>query len=396
VRGLRGGCSQACATGGAALYQVDRPSRDDWNRFVTSQPGATIYQSYEWGEIRRSHGWEPHYIALAQDGEWVAAALLLTKRLPGALGTMLYSPRGPIMTAWKGAVPALVEAVSLLARRCGAMFWRIEPPIQHDDLSVAECVAQAGFVPVDQEWSYWNRPKYEMKLNIAPGEAAVFAALGTKIRTKVRHASKRGVLIEEGCTEQDIESFYRLLKNTGEKKRIPVRGLDYFHCLYRTFIKSGMARLVLAHKDGMPVAGGMTVRYGTMATLLYLSNDYSMQRAGWAVQWEMLRWAMAQGCTTYDFGGTGTGYPPQETDKGYGVYQFKRSFGAEIVRWYGCADYVFRPMPYRAFRLIERHLPYGERLFIDLPKQVLHRWRSYAAQARPSSATAPEHKISEE
>jgi hypothetical protein len=47
------------------------------------------------------------------------------------------------------------------------MFWRIEPPIQHDDLPVADGVAQADFLPVDQEWSYWTRPKYEMKLNIA-------------------------------------------------------------------------------------------------------------------------------------------------------------------------------------------------------------------------------------
>jgi len=75
------------------LYQVNRPSRDEWNRFVSAQPGATIYQSYEWGEIRRSHGWEPHYISLAHDGEWVAAALVLAKQLPSAIGTMLYSPR---------------------------------------------------------------------------------------------------------------------------------------------------------------------------------------------------------------------------------------------------------------------------------------------------------------
>jgi peptidoglycan pentaglycine glycine transferase (the first glycine) len=94
-----------------ALYQVNRPSRDEWNRFVSAQPEATIYQSYEWGEIRRSHGWEPHYIALAQDGEWVAAALVLAKKFPGALGTIFYSPRGPIMAAWKGGASALVEPV---------------------------------------------------------------------------------------------------------------------------------------------------------------------------------------------------------------------------------------------------------------------------------------------
>jgi hypothetical protein len=94
----------------------------------------------------------------------------------------------------------------------------------------------------------------------------------------------------------------------------------------------------------------------------------------------MLRWAMAQGCTTYDFGGTGTSYPPQETDKGYGVYQFKQSFGAQIVRWYGYADCVFAPARYTAFRLLERNLPLGERVFIEWPKQMLYRWRPKAAR----------------
>lgn len=370
------------------VHRVLAPSRDDWNRFITAQPGATICQAYEWGEVRRTHGWEPHYVALERGGEWVAAALILAKRLPGGLGTILYSPRGPMVTGCEGAIPALVEAVGLLARACGGIFWRVEPPVQDEASCLIDQLTQAGFSPVPQEWSYWNRPKYEMQLDIGEGETAVFAKLGSKIRTKIRHASKRGVVIDEGCGEQDLESFYRLLKNTGTKKRIPVRGLDYFHALYRTFIKSGMARLFLARKDSTPVAGGLTVRYGSMATLLYLSNDYSMQRAGWAVQWEMLRWAMAQGCTVYDFGGTGTSYPPQETDKGYGVYQFKHSFGARIVRWYGYADYIFRPLSYRAFRFVEQQLPYGERLFIEWPKQLLHRWRPSASATTMAAATS--------
>jgi peptidoglycan pentaglycine glycine transferase (the first glycine) len=378
------------------VHRVSNPTRDDWNRFVTAQPGATICQAYEWGEIRRAHGWEPHYVALERGGEWIAAALILTKRLPAGLGTILYSPRGPMVTEQEGAAPALAEAVGLVARTCGGLFWRVEPPVQGEDSFLTSELAKAGFIRVAQEWSYWNRPKYEMQLNVAAGEAAVFAKLGSKIRTKIRHASKRGVVIDEGCGEQDIESFYRLLKNTGTKKRIPVRGLDYFHTLYRTLIKSGMARLFLARKDSIPVAGGLSVRYGSMATLLYLSNDYSMQRAGWAVQWEMLRWAIAQGCSTYDFGGTGTSYPPQETDKGYGVYQFKHSFGAQIVQWYGYADYVFRPVSYRAFRLIEQQLPYGERMFLEWPNRLLHRWRRNASHVdAPVQAAAGRRDVEE-
>lgn len=378
-----------------SVVPILNPSREEWNRFVAAQPGATIYQSYEWGEIRRAHGWDPIYLALTDGKEWMAAALILTKRIPGNLGTIFYSPRGPIAKNWEGVVPQLRDAARTLARERNALFWRIEPPTTVDDLESAKELSKAGFSSILQEWSYWNRPKYEMQLNIAEGETAAFGKLTSKIRTKVRHASKRGVVIEEGCGEQDLESFYRLLQDTGMKKRIPVRRLDYFQTLYQIFVKSGMGRLFIARKEGAPVAAGLTVRFGSMATLLYLSNDYSMQRAGWAVQWEMLRWAMAQGCTIYDFGGTGTTYPPQETDKGYGVYQFKQSFGAQIIRWYGYADYVYAPVRYAAFRLIENNLPYGERLFIEWPKQILYRWRSKAASLGASSQETKE-KTTEE
>jgi lipid II:glycine glycyltransferase (peptidoglycan interpeptide bridge formation enzyme) len=265
----------------------------------------------------------------------------------------------------------LTEVVAGLAADLRAIFWRIDPAMSVEDAPATDGYDHAGFHAVPQEWSYWNRPKYEMRLDLKPGEAAVFAGLGSKIRTKIRHAGKRGVTVDEACGEADIDEFHRLMRGTGMKKGIPVRSLVYFRALYDLFVKRGMARLFLARKDGTAVAGGLTVRFGPTATLLYLSNDYSMQRAGWAVQWDMIRWGIAHGCKVYDFGGTGTTYPPKETDKGYGVYQFKRSFGADIVRWYGYADHPFGSARYAGFRLIERLLPYGERVFLEWPKRLL-------------------------
>ena len=352
---------------------VHDPTRDRWNEFASGHPQGTVFQSYEWGQIRRAQGWEPHYVALQRGGAWHAACLLLAKRLPGGLGTILYSPRGPLVAPQPAAMDRMNEVIASLAADLRAIFWRIDPPVRLDDASMADEYGRAGFRSVPQEWSYWNRPKYEMQLDLGPGEAAVFAKMGSKIRTKIRHAGKRGVTVDEACGEGDIDEFHRLMRGTGMKKGIPVRSLVYFRALYDLFVKSGMARLFLARKDGAAVAGGLTVRFGRTATLLYLSNDYSMQRAGWAVQWDMIRWAIAHGCTLYDFGGTGTSDPPKETDKGFGVYQFKRSFGAEIVRWYGYADRPFSPARYAGFRLIERLLPYSERVFLEWPKALYGR-----------------------
>jgi peptidoglycan pentaglycine glycine transferase (the first glycine) len=373
---------------------VQAPSREAWNKFVSSQTGSSVYQSYEWGEIRRTQAWTPHYVALESGlGEWLAASLVLSKHLPGGVGALLYSPRGPVVApSATGAVAALIEAVRDVARRVGGIFWRIEPPVLEDDPGASQPFEEAGFLPIPQEWSYWNRPKYEMQLSIDEGEAAIFSKIGTKIRTKIRHASKRGVVIDEGFGEQDIESFYRLLHQTGMKKRIPVRSLDYFRALYQSLVKGGMGRLFIARKDAGPVAAGLTSRFGSTASLLYLSNDYSTQRAGWAVQWEMIRWAIAEGCTVYDFGGTGTGYPPKHSDKGYGVYQFKQSFGAKIVTWYGYADYVYRPSLYAACRAVEHSLPYGERMLLEWPKRFVYRWQTRTKSMEPGATSSEAEK----
>ncbi len=364
-----------------SLALVQNPERENWNAFVSAQQGSSLYQSYEWGQIRKVQGWEPYYVAVADEAGWVGAALVLVKRLPGGVGSLLYSPVGPLMaqsagTPMENVLPVLVSAVREIARRVGGVFWRIEPRVRADDSEGGDWIEHAGFRRIPQEWSYWNRPKYDMHLDISGGEAAVLSRISSRTRNKIRHSKKRGLAIEVGHDDRDVETLYRLMMNTGAKKRIPVRGLGHFHTLFWTLEKSGMGRLFIARKDGEPVAAGMSSRFGPVGLLLYLSSDYSMKYAGWAVQWEMIRWAIGLGCATYDFAGTGTSYPPKETDKGYGVYQFKRSLGAEIVSWYGYADYVFSPVRYQTFRAVERSLPYGERLFLDWPKGLLYRLRA--------------------
>ena len=57
-----------------------------------------------------------------------------------------------------------------------------------------------------------------------------------------------------------------------------------------------------------------------------------------------------------NWGGSGTNYPPRESDLGYGVYQFKRSFGSICEAYAGYYDLVFRPTLYVVLRAAERRL----------------------------------------
>jgi RimJ/RimL family protein N-acetyltransferase len=62
------------------------------------------------------------------------------------------------------------------------------------------------------------------------------------------------------------------------------------------------------------------------------------------------------GCTTVDWGGIGTQYPPREDDPGFGLYHFKRGFNARLAHLTAYHDMVFSPRVYTGFRLLERRV----------------------------------------
>ena len=65
------------------------------------------------------------------------------------------------------------------------------------------------------------------------------------------------------------------------------------------------------------------------------------------IQWEAMRWAKEQGCTTYDMWGAPDRF--DESDSLWGVYRFKRGFGGKVSLTIGAWDYPARPIVYTAY-----------------------------------------------
>ena len=66
------------------------------------------------------------------------------------------------------------------------------------------------------------------------------------------------------------------------------------------------------------------------------------------LQWEALRWSLAQGCTVYDWWGAPVDLD-DPADGLHGVWQFKQGFGAEFQPHIGAWDYVVSPAGYRLY-----------------------------------------------
>jgi lipid II:glycine glycyltransferase (peptidoglycan interpeptide bridge formation enzyme) len=79
--------------------------------------------------------------------------------------------------------------------------------------------------------------------------------------------------------------------------------------------------------------------------------------ASYLIQWEAIRWAMAQGCRYADLWGipneigiiraNGEKLPKDRSGGLWGVYNFKRGFGVEIEHYVRAYDYAYRRLLYR-------------------------------------------------
>jgi lipid II:glycine glycyltransferase (peptidoglycan interpeptide bridge formation enzyme) len=147
----------------------------------------------------------------------------------------------------------------------------------------------------------------------------------------------------------ELPVFYDLYAETAARDGFLLRPAAYYHDVWRQFLQTGRAELLLAWVEGEVVAGLFLFLFGKTAWYLYGASG-GRQRSlmpNHLLQWEAIRRAKAQGCTRYDLWGAPDRF--DETDRMWGVYQFKRGFGGQTVQGLGAFDYPARRPFYWAF-----------------------------------------------
>jgi lipid II:glycine glycyltransferase (peptidoglycan interpeptide bridge formation enzyme) len=349
--------------------RVDAMDASEWDAFVSGAPEGHFMQSHAWGEVQRHEGWTPHYLSLADGTSVVASALLLSRAIPLTGRRMFYAPRGPVVPGGARNLHAhLASGIRTFVHRNRGAFLRVDP-YEVESPAIDGSLAGAGYRKVARDWSYWNAPKFVFWLDLQRSEDALLKGMSSGCQKDIRAGYKKGVSYTLG-TAGDLPEFHRLLTSMSTNKGIAAHDEAYYSRLYEVLNRSCELRLFLARFEDKVISVGMSVRYGRKAWLLYAASDrdHFKLRINRNVQWEMIRWAHAAGCLRYDFRGTATGDPPSPADPGYGVYEFKKSFGPQFVRLAGYYDLVARRPTYGLFRFgEERALPiaYRAKVWLD-------------------------------
>lgn len=323
---------------------ADFPTPDVWDEFVSNAPGGHLLQSWAWGEFKQRFGWRPLRVAIAENGELLAAAQVLLRRLP--YRCLAYVPRGPSFSpANEEANRALLSALHTVARRNRAIALKVEP----HDLDTPDGEAwwiDNGFGRTSQT----VQPRRTILVDLTPDEETILGRMKPKWRYNIRLAARKDVTVRQG-TAADLPIFDDLMRETGERDGFAVHVPEYYRAAFELFQPGGHVALFLAEYQGEPLGALMAFAFGRQAIYMYgaSSNRERARMPNHLLQWEAMRWAKARGCTTYDFWGIADTDPDAPSAGLSGVERFKGGFGGEVTRYLGAFDYTYSPLAYWAF-----------------------------------------------
>ena len=206
--------------------------------------------------------------------------------------------------------------------------------------------------------------RHTIVLDIDRDEKAILKSMDGAER-KIRKAAKEGVEVSEAQSLADVEAYHALSRDTADRIRTRSRftelPLAFFVDIWRRMVPAGHARLFLARHEGELIAGNLFVIHGD--TMLYYQGASTRDRAQTLKQapaacfWAAIRAAQSLGLRRFDMGGC---TPTEDsTDPRYGVYEFKKKWGGELVTFYNAEI----PLAPRVVALQERVMaPLWQRL----------------------------------
>ena len=335
-------------------FVTDEESKKSYSEFLQKHERCNFQQSLEWGEIKTN--WKKEVIlAENSQGNIIGSLCVWIRKIP-IFGNIMYSARGPVCDIHDMSVlKQLTDGAKELAKKNKAFVLRVEPDILSSDEDFRKIITGLGYRIKDDAKNFREeiQPRYVFRLNIKDKtEDEVFSGFHQKTRYNVRLAIKKGVTIKEG-TKEDLKDFHKIMVETGSRDGFIIRSLDYFEKMYDSMAPDHM-KLLMAYHDDIPIAGTIPIMYGNKTWYLYgaSSNSYRNLMPNYLLQWEMIKMAIARKDEVYDFRGV-SGVVDKDHPQ-YGLYRFKKGFGADFTEFIGEVYIPFKPITYKLYKFAEK------------------------------------------
>ena len=337
------------------FLQDNEEDKKKYKEFLENDERCNFQQSLEWVELKKAN-WKPEVILAEDEDKNIIGSLCVWIRKMPIFGNIMYASRGPVCDIHDMAVmKQLTDGAKELAKKYNAIVLRIEPDIETDDQAFRDIVTNLGYKIKDDAKDFKDeiQPRFVFRLDIKDKtEDEIFSGFHSKTRYNVRLAIKKGVEVKEG-TREDLKEFHKIMVETGARDGFIIRPLSYFEKMYDELAPNHM-KLLMAYHDGKAISGVIPIFYGNKTWYLYgaSSNQHRNLMPNYLLQWEMIKMAIARHDDIYDF--RGVSGVVDENHPQYGLYRFKKGFGATFTEFIGEIYIPFKPLTYKLYKFSEK------------------------------------------
>jgi lipid II:glycine glycyltransferase (peptidoglycan interpeptide bridge formation enzyme) len=361
----------------SAPHEATAAELADWDRRAVHAPGGHVYQSRTWADQRERLGWQPLHVMLDVDHP----ALVLLRPFPLVGGASAYVPRGPVAAPEDDPAAAAVRVSALgawLATRSVDVL-ATDAEIPAADPTYGQALRAAGFHPIPEIQP--SRHRVSVALPGDGDDAPVRAGLSKSTRQRISAAESEDLVVSRYDTagwdgdhplferptrplDEVLGGFATLLEGTGERRGFRFGPRRVFLDWWTAAHAAGLVVYLEARDDKDPeraLGGLLLYRHGQRLSTVHSADAPGVRDTHPGVmhllRWRAIQLAVREGRIEMDLGGVDIGPDHKEPAKGdpmAGLYEHKRSFGAEWVEMTGAHERMIRPWRYAAGRLAAR------------------------------------------
>lgn len=325
-----------------------------WDDKLAANPdGGSVFQSAEIAEVKRLGGWMPVYL------ECSGVAVTVLERHVAFHGKFWYLPKGPGVSSVTQLANLLPE-IKTAAEKAGAFMVKVEPELLKS-VETTKAMTALGLIPARAV----QPNSSTVLIDLSSSLEDILAGFNQKGRHALNRAKRDGVAAEAvPFTEENALIMYDLLVSTAAGRfEQSIRPFEYYKAFWKSFYDTGRGSLFFAYFEGQVVSAAFAMYMGCKGTYKDGASvrDKQVYGASHLLQWEVMQWMKAHGCTQHDL----CGAPPSDkvddtTHPHYGIGRFKTSFNKQITDYVGAFDLPLKPLVYKLWTTL------GERVTLRL------------------------------
>lgn len=224
--------------------KLEELSNKEFEKFASTHPQFSFHQTKNWGELKKTMGWDYSFVGLKDKDKIVGGAILLSKETP-IKKKIFYSPRGFLLDySDELLVKEFTKEIKKYVKEHNGFFIKIDPYLEHLERDINGDVVNEGInnskvIDLLKSIGYKHygfnlsmgkelQPRWIYVLDLkGKDEDVVFNNFSSDTKRYINRAIKNHLEIEE-VDENNLDEFYKIMAHTSKRRGFINRPMSYY------------------------------------------------------------------------------------------------------------------------------------------------------------------------